>query len=65
MILQLFYIISLNKCKTEIEKYFSNINFVIQDHKNYPGTGGAVMGIIPKYEKVLVLNGDMPFNSSK
>ncbi|MCT7444661.1 bifunctional UDP-N-acetylglucosamine diphosphorylase/glucosamine-1-phosphate N-acetyltransferase GlmU [Aliarcobacter cryaerophilus] len=48
------------KVKTEIEKYFSNINFVIQDHKNYPGTGGAVMGIIPKYEKVLVLNGDMP-----
>ena len=39
------------KVKTEIEKYFSNINFVIQDHKNYPGTGGAVMGITPKYEK--------------
>ena len=48
------------KVKEEIEKYFSNINFVIQDHKNYPGTGGAVMGIVPKYEKVLVLNGDMP-----
>ena len=48
------------KVKAEIEKYFSNINFVIQDHKNYPGTGGAVMGIVPKYEKVLVLNGDMP-----
>ncbi|MFW3355905.1 bifunctional UDP-N-acetylglucosamine diphosphorylase/glucosamine-1-phosphate N-acetyltransferase GlmU [Aliarcobacter butzleri] len=48
------------KVKVEIEKYFSNINFVIQDHKNYPGTGGAVMGITPKYEKVLVLNGDMP-----
>ena len=48
------------KVKSEIEKYFSNINFVIQDHKNYPGTGGAVMGITPKYEKTLVLNGDMP-----
>lgn len=48
------------KVKTEIEKYFLNINFVIQDHKNYPGTGGAVMGITPKYDKVLVLNGDMP-----
>ncbi|KLE04257.1 bifunctional UDP-N-acetylglucosamine diphosphorylase/glucosamine-1-phosphate N-acetyltransferase GlmU [Aliarcobacter butzleri] len=48
------------KVKAEIEKYFSNINFVIQDHKNYPGTGGAVMGIVPEYEKVLVLNGDMP-----
>ena len=48
------------RVQAEMEKYFSNINFVIQDHKNYPGTGGAVMGIVPKYEKVLVLNGDMP-----
>lgn len=48
------------RVKSEIEKYFSNINFVIQDHKKYPGTGGAVMGITPKYEKTLVLNGDMP-----
>lgn len=48
------------KVKEEIERYFSNINFVIQDHENYPGTGGAVMNIVPKYEKVLVLNGDMP-----
>ena len=48
------------KVKAQIEKYFSNINFVIQDHKKYPGTGGAVMGITPKYEKTLVLNGDMP-----
>lgn len=44
----------------EMEKYFDNINYVIQDHENYPGTGGAVMGITPKYEKTLVLNGDMP-----
>lgn len=48
------------KVKSEIEKYFKNINFVIQDHKNFPGTGGAVMNIVPKYEKVLVLNADMP-----
>ena len=48
------------RVQSEMEKYFSNINFVIQDHKNYPGTGGAVMGIVPKYEKTLVLNGDMP-----
>ncbi len=44
----------------EMEKYFQNINYIIQDHANYPGTGGAVMGIKPKYEQVLVLNGDMP-----
>jgi len=43
-----------------MEKYFEGISYHIQDHKNYPGTGGAVMGITPKYEKVLVLNGDMP-----
>ncbi len=48
------------RVQAEMEKYFSNINFVIQDHLNYPGTGGAVMGIVPKYPKVLVLNGDMP-----
>ena len=44
-----------------MEEYFGNkVNFVIQDHVNFPGTGGAVMGIKPKYEKTLVLNGDMP-----
>ncbi len=48
------------KVQEEMEKYFDGINYVIQDHENYPGTGGAVMGIKPKYEKVLVLNGDMP-----
>lgn len=48
------------RVQKEMEKYFSNINYVIQDHENYPGTGGAVMGITPKYEEVLVLNGDMP-----
>jgi len=52
------------RVQAEMEKYFANINFVIQDHLNYPGTGGAVMGIIPKYEKVLVLNGDMPLIQS-
>jgi len=48
------------RVKSEIEKYFLNINFVIQDHQNYPGTGGAIMNIVPKYSKTLVLNGDMP-----
>jgi len=44
----------------EISKFFNNINFVIQDTHNFPGTGGAMMGLKPKAEKVLVLNGDMP-----
>jgi len=43
-----------------MQKYFTNINFVVQEYEKFPGTGGAVMNIIPKYEKVLVLNGDMP-----
>jgi len=48
------------KIKAQMQEYFTNINFVIQDCENFPGTGGALMNIIPKYEKVLVLNGDMP-----
>jgi len=43
-----------------MKNYFSNINYHIQDHENYPGTGGAIRGINPKYNKILVLNGDMP-----
>ena len=39
---------------------FDNITFLVQDAENFPGTGGAVMGVKPRYEKVLVLNGDMP-----
>ncbi len=43
-----------------MEKYFNDVTYHIQDHQNFPGTGGAVMGIKPKYSKTLVLNGDMP-----
>ena len=43
-----------------METYFDDVNYVIQDHANYPGTGGAVMNIKTKHPKVLVLNGDMP-----
>jgi bifunctional UDP-N-acetylglucosamine pyrophosphorylase / glucosamine-1-phosphate N-acetyltransferase len=39
---------------------FDEITFAVQDIVNYPGTGGALMQIKPKNEKVLVLNGDMP-----
>jgi len=41
------------------------INFLVQDAENFPGTGGAVMGIKPQHEKVLVLNGDMPLITSE
>jgi bifunctional UDP-N-acetylglucosamine pyrophosphorylase / glucosamine-1-phosphate N-acetyltransferase len=44
----------------QISSFFDNIHFVTQDAENFPGTGGAMMGVEPKNEKVLVLNGDMP-----
>jgi bifunctional UDP-N-acetylglucosamine pyrophosphorylase/glucosamine-1-phosphate N-acetyltransferase len=48
----------------EMEIYFDDINYKIQDHENYPGTGGAIKNIDVKYDKVLVLNGDMPLVKS-
>ncbi len=44
----------------QMSELFSELTFVIQDAEHFPGTGGAVMGIKPRYENVLVLNGDMP-----
>ena len=46
--------------KERMQVYFDDIRFVLQDHANYPGTGGAVMNIPHRHDKVLVLNGDMP-----
>jgi len=43
-----------------IENEYKSINIHIQDAQNFPGTGGALRGIKPKYEKTLILNGDMP-----
>lgn len=43
-----------------LSQSFNDIQFKRQDAENFPGTGGAVMGITPKHDKVLVLNGDMP-----
>lgn len=44
----------------QMEAFFDDITFVVQDSENFPGTGGAMKNITPKNEKVLVLNGDMP-----
>ncbi len=46
--------------QAQMQSYFNNINFVVQDAENFPGTGGAMKNVAPKNEKVLVLNGDMP-----
>jgi bifunctional UDP-N-acetylglucosamine pyrophosphorylase/glucosamine-1-phosphate N-acetyltransferase len=48
----------------QVGALFENINFVIQDAQNFPGTGGAMKNVKPKNEKVLVLNGDMPLISA-
>ena len=53
------------KIKTAIEQKYKNIKFHIQDVANYPGTGGAMMGISPKHPKTLILNGDMPLVTSE
>jgi len=44
----------------KMNRHFKNIHYSIQDHQNFPGTGGAIRGVEPKYERLLVLNGDMP-----
>ncbi|MBV5278012.1 MAG: bifunctional UDP-N-acetylglucosamine diphosphorylase/glucosamine-1-phosphate N-acetyltransferase GlmU [Campylobacteraceae bacterium] len=49
----------------KMNAYFDDINFIIQDHANFPGTGGAIMDVKPKYENLLVLNGDMPMLQAK
>ena len=50
--------------KEQMSSYFENINFVVQDADNFPGTGGAMKNIAVRNEKVLVLNGDMPLITS-
>ena len=48
------------RVQAEIEAEYQNINFHMQDAVQFPGTGGAMKGISTKYEKTLILNGDMP-----
>jgi bifunctional UDP-N-acetylglucosamine pyrophosphorylase / glucosamine-1-phosphate N-acetyltransferase len=50
--------------KEAMQKEFEDVGFFIQDHLKYPGTAGAVMAALPKYDKVIVLNGDMPLVSA-
>ncbi|MCF6340641.1 MAG: bifunctional UDP-N-acetylglucosamine diphosphorylase/glucosamine-1-phosphate N-acetyltransferase GlmU [Sulfurimonas sp.] len=50
--------------RKEIENYFDDINYIIQDTNKFPGTGGAMKNVTPKNEKVLILNGDMPLITS-
>jgi len=49
-----------NRIRNEIEKYYENIHFHMQDAEKYPGTGGAMKGVEVQHDKALILNGDMP-----
>jgi len=49
-----------DRIKEALSASFEGLKFQLQDHENYPGTGGAVMNIPTQHERVLVLNGDMP-----
>ncbi|MFK5880919.1 MAG: bifunctional UDP-N-acetylglucosamine diphosphorylase/glucosamine-1-phosphate N-acetyltransferase GlmU [Sulfurospirillum sp.] len=49
----------------EMEKYFDDITYIIQDVQKFPGTGGTLRDIKPKHQRVLVLNGDMPLVEAK
>ncbi|MCD6433594.1 MAG: bifunctional UDP-N-acetylglucosamine diphosphorylase/glucosamine-1-phosphate N-acetyltransferase GlmU, partial [Sulfurimonas sp.] len=44
----------------QMSAFFDDIHFVVQDADRFPGTGGAMMGVEAKNDKILVLNGDMP-----
>jgi len=48
------------RVQAAIEAEYQNINFHIQDAEKFPGTGGAMKDVTTKYEKTLILNGDMP-----
>ncbi|WP_291953251.1 bifunctional UDP-N-acetylglucosamine diphosphorylase/glucosamine-1-phosphate N-acetyltransferase GlmU [Campylobacter sp.] len=60
-------VLSYQKEKVEqvILENFPQTRFLEQDLKNYPGTAGALRGYESKYEKVLILCGDMPLVKAK
>ncbi len=49
----------------EILEHFSKTQILEQDLQNFPGTAGALKNFTPKYEKVLILCGDMPLIQSQ
>ena len=38
-----------------VEEAYEGIVFHIQDAQNFPGTGGAMMGITPRHERTLIV----------
>jgi bifunctional UDP-N-acetylglucosamine pyrophosphorylase/glucosamine-1-phosphate N-acetyltransferase len=54
-----------SRVQESIEKHYQNIKFHIQDAEQFPGTGGAMKGVTSKYNRTLILNGDMPLITQK
>ena len=48
------------RIEQEIAAAYDGILFHEQDAEQFPGTGGAMKGVVTKHERVLILNGDMP-----
>ncbi|MGM0624143.1 MAG: bifunctional UDP-N-acetylglucosamine diphosphorylase/glucosamine-1-phosphate N-acetyltransferase GlmU [Campylobacterota bacterium] len=46
--------------KQQMQQEFEDVEYIIQDVQNFPGTGGALRNIKYKNKEVLILNGDMP-----
>ncbi|AJC94259.1 bifunctional UDP-N-acetylglucosamine diphosphorylase/glucosamine-1-phosphate N-acetyltransferase GlmU [Campylobacter volucris] len=59
-------VLSHQKEKVEqvVREHFPHTRFLEQDLQNYPGTAGALRGYESKYDKVLILCGDMPLVKS-
>ncbi len=51
------------RVENSIKEHYENISFHYQDAERFPGTGGALRGVVCKHEYVLILNGDMPLLS--
>lgn len=49
----------------EILKHFPQTQILEQDLERFPGTAGALRGLEPRYERALILCGDMPLVGQK
>lgn len=43
-----------------IDESYEGIKYHLQDADRFPGTGGAMKGVVCEHSRVLILNGDMP-----
>ena len=48
------------RIQKQIEENYEGITFHMQDAQKYPGTGGAMKGVMTRHSRTLILNGDMP-----